>query len=187
MSVIGVAGQRLATSCYLTVKVSTVKRRTGDVKIALVAALPTSLSATALQLGPLLLSIRMEAKRRAVDTLSGADFEPGVAQNWAQFFVSEKTSEGNSLKTDGEPPRTRTWNPLIKSSILPFCTESHALGCTGRNEVSSRLRTADTPTSQRVPATFPATLRQGAPLAFPLSAWRMPARLHPPGDGSNAG
>ena len=30
--------------------------------------------------------IRMEAKRRAVDTLSGADFEPSVAQNWAQFF-----------------------------------------------------------------------------------------------------
>jgi len=32
--------------------------------------------------------IRMEAKRRAVDNLSGTDFEPGVAQNWAQFFVS---------------------------------------------------------------------------------------------------
>src|SRR5215469_16844742 len=30
--------------------------------------------------------IRMEAKRKAVDTLSGTDFEPGVAQNWAQFF-----------------------------------------------------------------------------------------------------
>jgi len=30
--------------------------------------------------------IRMEAKRRAVDDLSGTDFEPGVAQNWAQFF-----------------------------------------------------------------------------------------------------
>ena len=62
--------------------------------------------------------IRMEAKRRAVDTLSGADFAPGVAQNWAQFFVSEKTSDGNPLKTDGEPPRTRTWNPLIKSQLL---------------------------------------------------------------------
>jgi len=22
------------------------------------------------------------------------------------------------LKTDGEPPRTRTWNPLIKSQLL---------------------------------------------------------------------
>ena len=30
--------------------------------------------------------IRMKAKRKAVDTLSGTDFEPGVAQNWAQFF-----------------------------------------------------------------------------------------------------
>ena len=42
--------------------------------------------------------IRMEAKRKAVDTLNGTDFEPGVAQNWAQFFVSEKSDEANSLK-----------------------------------------------------------------------------------------
>ena len=62
--------------------------------------------------------IRMEAKRRAVDTLSGADFEPSVAQNWAQFFVSEKSEESNSLKGKSEPPRTRTWNPLIKSQLL---------------------------------------------------------------------
>jgi len=62
--------------------------------------------------------IRMEAKRKAVDTLSGADFEPGVAQNWAQFFVSEKSDGANSLKTDGEPGRTRTSNPLIKSQLL---------------------------------------------------------------------
>ena len=62
--------------------------------------------------------IRMEAKRRAVDTLSGADFEPGVAQNWAQFFVSKRADDDNSLKTGGEPPRTRTWNPLIKSQLL---------------------------------------------------------------------
>jgi hypothetical protein len=33
--------------------------------------------------------IRMEAKRRAVDDLSGTDFEPGVAQNWAQLSVVE--------------------------------------------------------------------------------------------------
>jgi hypothetical protein len=39
--------------------------------------------------------IRMEAKRRAVDTLSGADFESGVAQNWAHFFLSEKSDESN--------------------------------------------------------------------------------------------
>jgi len=31
-----------------------------------------------------------------------------------QFFVSEKSDEANSLKTDGEPGRTRTSNPLIK-------------------------------------------------------------------------
>ena len=62
--------------------------------------------------------IRMEAKRKAVDTLGGADFEPGVAQNWAQFFVSEKSDEAKSLKRDGEPGRTRTCNPLIKSQLL---------------------------------------------------------------------
>jgi hypothetical protein len=62
--------------------------------------------------------IRMEAKRRAVDDLSGADFEPGVAQNWAQFFVSVKPDEAKSLKTSGEPGRTRTCNPLIKSQLL---------------------------------------------------------------------
>jgi hypothetical protein len=56
--------------------------------------------------------------RRAVDDLSGTDFAPGVAQNWAQFFVSEKSDEANSLKTIGEPGRTRTSNPLIKSQLL---------------------------------------------------------------------
>jgi hypothetical protein len=30
--------------------------------------------------------IRMEAKQHAVDNLSGTDFEPGAAQNWAQFL-----------------------------------------------------------------------------------------------------
>jgi integrase len=62
--------------------------------------------------------IRMEAKRRAVDTLSGTDFEPGVAQNWAQFFVSGESEEANLLKRSGEPGRTRTSNPLIKSQLL---------------------------------------------------------------------
>lgn len=50
--------------------------------------------------------IRMEAKRRAVDTLNGADFDTGVAQNWAQFFISEKSDDSNLLKRSGEPPRT---------------------------------------------------------------------------------
>jgi hypothetical protein len=57
-------------------------------------------------------------RRAAVDCLSGADFEPGVAQNWAQFFVSEKSEEAKSLEGNGEPPRTRTWNPQIKSLLL---------------------------------------------------------------------
>ena len=62
--------------------------------------------------------IRMEAKRRAVDDLSGTDFEPSVAQNWVQFFGSEASDEANSLKSSGEPGRTRTCNPLIKSQLL---------------------------------------------------------------------
>ena len=68
--------------------------------------------------------IRMEAKRRAVDDLSGTDFEPGVAQNWAQFLVSEKSEEAKSLKTGGERGRNRTSNPLIKSQLL--CQLSYA-------------------------------------------------------------
>ncbi|MFI5059262.1 MAG: tyrosine-type recombinase/integrase [Candidatus Acidiferrales bacterium] len=40
--------------------------------------------------------IRTEAKRRAVDDLSGTDFEPGVAQNWTQLFVSDKSSEAKT-------------------------------------------------------------------------------------------
>jgi hypothetical protein len=62
--------------------------------------------------------IRTEAKRRAVDTLSGPDCEPGVPQNWAEFFVSEKSDEAKLLKIAGEPGRTRTCNPLIKSQLL---------------------------------------------------------------------
>jgi integrase len=62
--------------------------------------------------------IRMEAKRRAVNDLSGTDFEPGVAQNWAQYFISENPEEAKLLKVDGEPGRTRTCNPLIKSQLL---------------------------------------------------------------------
>ena len=56
--------------------------------------------------------------RKAADTLSGADFAPGVAQNWAHYFVSEKSEEPNSLKTDGEPGRTRTCNPLISTDLV---------------------------------------------------------------------
>jgi integrase len=66
--------------------------------------------------------IRMEAKRRAVDGLSGTDFEPGVAQNWAQYYVSEISEEAKSLKIDGEPGRTRTYNPLISPAWLWCCT-----------------------------------------------------------------
>jgi hypothetical protein len=59
--------------------------------------------------------IRMEAKRKAVDGLSGAEFEPSVAQNWAQYFVSGKRDEDNLVKRLGEPGRTRTSNPLISA------------------------------------------------------------------------
>jgi hypothetical protein len=62
--------------------------------------------------------IRMEAKRRAVDDLSGIEFEPGWARNRTQFFLGEKQDEANSLKSNGEPGRTRTSNPLIKSQLL---------------------------------------------------------------------
>jgi hypothetical protein len=62
--------------------------------------------------------IRLEAKYRAVETLSGTDFDSGVAQNWAQYFISENSEETKSLKMRGEPGRTRTCNPLIKSQLL---------------------------------------------------------------------
>jgi hypothetical protein len=48
----------------------------------------------------------------------GLNFEPGVAQNWAQFFVSDKSEEVNLLKIIGEPGRTRTSNPLLKRQLL---------------------------------------------------------------------
>jgi integrase len=62
--------------------------------------------------------IRNEAKRQAVENLSGAEFDEGWAQNRAQFFVSEKSEGAKSLKRFGEPGRTRTCNPLIKSQLL---------------------------------------------------------------------
>lgn len=62
--------------------------------------------------------ITMEAKRLAVHDLSGADFKPGVAQTRAEYFVSGKGEEATLLKNSGEPGRTRTSNPLIKSQLL---------------------------------------------------------------------
>lgn len=62
--------------------------------------------------------VRMEARRHAVDNLSGADFEPSVKQNWAQFLVLDKSEEANLLKISGEPGRTRTYNPLLKRQLL---------------------------------------------------------------------
>jgi hypothetical protein len=61
--------------------------------------------------------IRMEAKRRAVGTLTGADSDADVAQKWAHFFVSEKSDKANSLKEKSEPPRTRTRKPLSGHSL----------------------------------------------------------------------
>ena len=63
------------------------------------------------------LFVPMGAKRGARDGLGGAYCEPALAHNWPQFLMSEKTDEANSLKTVGEPGRTRTCNPLIKSLI----------------------------------------------------------------------
>jgi hypothetical protein len=40
------------------------------------------------------------------------------AGNGAQDFVSRNFEEGKELKTIGEPGRTRTCNPLIKSQLL---------------------------------------------------------------------
>jgi hypothetical protein len=59
----------------------------------------------------------MEANRKAVEDLTGTDFKPGVARNWAQFSVSKKSDEANSLKRLGEPGRTRTSNPLISPGM----------------------------------------------------------------------
>jgi hypothetical protein len=62
--------------------------------------------------------VRNEAKRKAVENLSGEDFNDGWAQNRAQFFVGKNVEGGKSLKRSGEPGRTRTSNPLIKSQLL---------------------------------------------------------------------
>jgi hypothetical protein len=62
--------------------------------------------------------IQMEAKRRAVDIINGTDFDSSVAQNWVQCFISEKSEEAELPKISGEPGRTRTYNPLIKSQLL---------------------------------------------------------------------
>jgi integrase len=59
-------------------------------------------------------SVRNEAKRKAVENLSGVEFNSGWAQNRAQFFVRKNAEEAKPLKTSGEPGRTRTCNPLIK-------------------------------------------------------------------------
>jgi hypothetical protein len=79
----------------------------------------------------------MEAKRRAVDDLSGIEFEPGWAQNRAQFFLSEKSDEAKSLKRLGEPGRTRTCNPLIKSSYWLFCLHLDRLVSLGFSAIGS--------------------------------------------------
>src|SRR6266852_952457 len=51
-------------------------------------------------------------------TKGGGPGIPFQATAGAQFFVSEKSDEAKSLKTTGEPGRTRTCNPLIKSQLL---------------------------------------------------------------------
>jgi hypothetical protein len=51
-------------------------------------------------------------------SLSGTDCEPGVVQNWTQFFVSENSDDPSRLKISGEPGRTRTCNPLLNPEML---------------------------------------------------------------------
>ena len=62
--------------------------------------------------------IRTEAKRKAVDSLPGQDFSEEVAQKWSHFPVRNEQENHKSLKRSGEPPGTRTQNPLIKSQML---------------------------------------------------------------------
>jgi hypothetical protein len=77
--------------------------------------------------------IRNAAKREAVENLSGADFDAGWAQNRAPFFVSENSKEAKSLKRFGEPGRTRTSNPLIKSNFRFSGINSFALATSEAN------------------------------------------------------
>ena len=78
--------------------------------------------------------IRMEAERHAVDNLSGTDFESGVAEKWAQFFISDKSEEANLLKRSVGPGRTRTSNPLLKILLSVFGRSSHlAIPSLGRS------------------------------------------------------
>ena len=62
--------------------------------------------------------IRTAAKRKAVDSLPGHDFSEEVAQKWSHFPVRNEQENHKSLKENGEPPGTRTQNPLIKSQML---------------------------------------------------------------------
>ena len=52
-----------------------------------------------------------------MDIASNKDVDLDAAQDWAQFIVSRESGEPKS-KTVGEPGRTRTCNPLIKSQLL---------------------------------------------------------------------
>jgi hypothetical protein len=71
------------------------------------------------------------------------------------------------LRTFGEPGRTRTCNPLIKSSIPEFCTVLDLLACGDKDELSRASRLTYTTPSKRVPATVSATFRQRLPLSLP--------------------
>ncbi len=57
-------------------------------------------------------------KQRAVDTFSGVGFAPRVAQNQVQPLVSRKQDEANSRKTDSEPGRAQSCNPLSNPEVL---------------------------------------------------------------------
>jgi hypothetical protein len=53
----------------------------------------------------------------------------GCGTKLSTVFVRDKSDEANLMKTSGEPGRTRTSNPLIKSC---FCSTISGLLSTGK-------------------------------------------------------
>jgi hypothetical protein len=100
-------------------------------------------------------------------------------------FFGERQIFGRYFYLVGEPGRTRTSNPLIKSSIPLLCTVLDRTGCVGTDGLNRASRLAYTSPSLQVPATVSATLwLEGMP-DFPSLVWQRPARLRRLGDGSS--
>src|SRR6267378_1821339 len=62
------------------------------------------------------------------------------------FFVSEKSDDAKSLKTSGEPGRTRTCNPLIKS---PKRSDGRSREVAGSGDVTGVGDSAEAPNSAK--------------------------------------